>query len=66
MLESDYPNYSKMFIFYTGWRLSQRPGKLGNSVTWSNCIPNRKNELKFQPDINMMIKIYLEVIRKKY
>lgn len=67
ILESDYPNYSKMFIFLTPD--GDDPSDLANWAILSYeaiayILTKQKNELELQPDVDLMIKNYLEVIRR--
>ena len=67
ILEADYPEYRKMFIFLTPG--GDDPSDVENWDVLSyaaiaDLLGKKINELELQPDIELMIRNYLDVIRR--
>ena len=67
ILEADYPEYRKMFIFLTPD--GDDPSDVENwdvlsYATIADILSRKVNELELQPDIELIIRNYLDVIRR--
>lgn len=67
ILEADYPEYRKMFIFLTPD--GDDPSDVENwdvlsYATIADILSGKANELELQPDIELIIRNYLDVIRR--
>ena len=67
ILEADYPTYHKMFLFLTpdGDDPSDADNwDVLNYTAIADILAKKKAELELQPDVELMIRNYLEVIRR--
>lgn len=67
ILEADYPEYRKMLIFLTPDGDDPSDVKNWDVLTYSSIaeiLGKQKDELELQPDVELMIRNYLDVIRR--